>query len=154
MAVKELPAITFPHSFGAGNTFRIGMGIFSVVGLYATGVSLKHHEFNNAFVAGVLTAGFVFLLFAVLSFRVRVDDTGITQNWLIGKSSVTWPQVSRVDRSRRMYSIHINDGSEPITISFLSTPAQIAVAQEAIRCAGLSPTRGKIEYPAVERWDR
>ncbi|BDI28475.1 hypothetical protein CCAX7_005260 [Capsulimonas corticalis] len=154
MAIKELPPITFPHTFAAGNTYRWGMGLFSAMGLFATGNALSHHQPSNAFVAGVLTAGFVFLLFAVLSFRIRVDGTGMTQSWLIGKSAITWPQVARVDRSRRVYSIHIADGTEPIMISFLSTPAQIAVAQESIRCAGLTPTRGKIPLPAVERWDR
>lgn len=154
MAIKALPSITFPTSFGAGNTYRLGLGALSAVGVFATGTTISHHQIINSLLEGALTAGFVFLFFAVLSLRIRVDDTGITQNWLIGKASATWPQISRVERTRRAYSIHVADGSEPIMISFLSAPAQTAAAEEAIRCAGLKPSRGKIEYPAVARWDR
>lgn len=145
--------ITFPNSFAADISYRMGAILFAMVGVIGLGLAVTRHQ-NQAILALVLPF-LVFFGAALLcwTFTLTVDDTGLHQRSILGGKDVSWEDVQRLDQSRA-YSIHGATDHELVWMSLVSTAAQEAIAEEAIRRAGLRLSREKAVYPLKRQWVR
>lgn len=153
MPLLKIAPITFPHTFYADNTYRIGLGMFTVVGI-AGAASVMQHEQHAAILLWALTGLYLLLLALVLSLRIRVDGEGLTQRWLFSGTRTTWKQIARLERTRRAWSLLDANGKEVALLSFLSRSAQDAIAQEAIQRARLRKCTVAPKPPLLEQWER
>ena len=145
--------ITFPHSFAADISYRMGAILFAMVGVIGLGLAVSRHQ-NQA----VLALALPFLVFfgaGILcwTFSLTVDENGLHQRSILGRKDVSWDDVRRLDQSRA-YSIHGATDHELVWMSLVSTAAQEAIAEEAIRRADLRLSKAKAVYPLKRQWVR
>ena len=152
VTVKPSP-ITLPKVFPADLYYRIGLALFSLVGMIGTGLAASRHETRNLVVSAVPFLIFFGPLLLTLTFQLEVDETGLHQRSILGRKDATWEQVQRLDQGRA-YSIYGDGTSELVWLSLISTAAQLAVAEEAIRRCALRPSGAKMEYPVRQQWIR
>lgn len=148
-----MAAITFPRTFAADLSYRLGAILFSFVGVVGFGIAVSHHQTQSLL---VLAVPFVIFFGAVLltwTFRLTVDDTGLHQRSILGRRDVSWSDVRRLDQSRA-YSLHGASDHELVWLSLVSTVAQEAIAEETIRRASLRQSGRKAEYPLKRQWVR
>ncbi len=148
-----MKTITFPNTFAADLSYRMGVLLFAGVGVIGLGLAVSRHQTQAVWVS-VLP----FLLFFVAAllcwtFGLTVDDTGLHQRSIFGRKDVSWDDVQRLDQSRA-YSIHGASDRELVWMSLVSTAAQEAIAEEAIRRAGLRLSPAKAVYPLKRQWVR
>ncbi len=148
-----MKTITFPTSFAADISYRMGAILFAMVGVIGLGLAVSRHQ-NQA----VLALALPFLVFfgaALLcwTFELTVDENGLHQRSIFGRKEVRWDDVQRLDQSRA-YSIHGTTDHELVWMSLVSTAAQEAIAEEAIRRAGLRQSKSKAVYPLKRQWVR
>ena len=152
MAAIATP-ITFPRTFGADLAYKIGAILFSFVGFLTVGVTVTHHQTQALPEILLPFALFFGVLLLVMTFQLEVDETGLRQKYILGRKTATWDQVRRLDQGRA-YSIYGADDRELVWLSLVSTAAQLAIAEEAIRRADLRPSGAKLEYPVRNQWVR
>lgn len=152
MAAAPAP-ITFPRTFAADLSYRLGAGLFSLIAVLALGTARSSHDHTLPFVLALTSSIFFIALVLVLSFKLTVDETGLHQQSVLGRRDVPWSQVRRLDRGRA-YSIHAEGSRELVWLSLLPTTAQQAVAEEAIRLADLRPSEAKMAEPVRQQWVR
>ena len=148
-----MTAITFPRSFAADISYRMGAILFALVGVIGLGLAVPRHQ-TQAVLA--LALPFVVFFGAALlcwTFELTVDENGLHQRSLLGRKDVAWEDVQRLDQSRA-YSIHGATDQELVWLSLVSTAGQEAIAEEAIRRAGLRESRAKAVYPLKRQWVR
>lgn len=145
--------ITFPRSFAADISYRMGAVLFAMVGVIGLGLAVSRHQ-NQAIFALALPF-LVFFGAALLcwTFTLVVDENGLHQRSILGRKEVSWDDVQRLDQSRA-YSIHGATDHELVWMSLVSTAAQEAIAEEAIRRAGLRLSKAKAVYPLKRQWVR
>ncbi len=146
-------AITFPRTFAADISYRMGAILFGSVGVIGLGMAFSHHQTQAIFALAL-----PFLVFAgaaglCWSFQLTVDDAGLHQRSVLGRRDVPWDAVQRLDQSRA-YSVHGTTDAELVWLSLVSTAAQEAIAEEAIRRANLRLSPKKAEYPLKRQWVR
>jgi len=98
-------------------------------------------------------AVFLGALLLTVTFQLQVDETGLHQRSILGRKEATWAQVRRVDQGKA-YSIYGEGDRELVWLSLVTTAAQLAIAEEAIRRCGLEPSGAKLEYPVRRQWVR
>ncbi len=150
MAVKT---ITFPRTFPADLSYRIGTILFSLVGVIGLGLAVSRHQNQSILALALPFIVFFAALLLTWTFQLDVDDTGLHQRSILGRKDASWEQVQRLDQSRA-YSIHGDSDRELVWMSLVSTVAQEAIAEEAIRRAGLRQSGKKAEYPLKRQWVR
>ena len=148
---KAAPPITFPRTFLADVAYRLGAGLFSLIGALALGTASTRHDPSLLPVLAVTSSVFFLALLVVLTFRLTVDEAGLHQRSAFGQREATWDQVRRLDRGRA-YSIHAEGSRELVWLSLVSAPAQQAIAEEAIRRASLRPSDAKMQEPVRQQW--
>ena len=144
-------AITFPRSFAADISYRLGTLLFSLVGLIGLGLAVSRHQTQSVLASALPFTVFFIVLLLTWTFQLRVDETGLHQRSVLGRKDAAWDDVRRLDQSRA-YSVHGAGERELVWMSLVSTAAQEAIAGEAIRRAGLRPSSGKAEYPLKRQW--
>lgn len=145
--------ITFPHSFAADISYRMGAILFAMVGIIGLGLAVSRHQ-NQA----ILALALPFLIFfgaglLCWTFTLAVDENGLHQRSILGRKDVSWDDVQRLDQSRA-YSIHGATDHELVWMSLVSAAAQEAIAEEAIRRANLRLSKEKAVYPLKRQWVR
>ena len=145
--------ITFPQTFAADLSYRMGAILFSLVGVIGLGMAVSHHQTQSVLVLALPFIVFFGALLLTWTFQLNVDETGLHQRSILGRKDASWDQVRRLDQSRA-YSIHGASDHELVWMSLVSTAAQEAIAEEAIRRAGLRQSAVKAEYPLKRQWLR
>jgi hypothetical protein len=145
--------ITFPRTFPADISYRMGTILFSLVGVIGLGLAVSRHQSQSVLLLAVPFIFFFAVLLLTWTFQLDVDDTGLHQRSILGRKDASWEQVQRLDQSRA-YSIHGDSDRELVWMSLVSTVAQEAIAEEAIRRAGLRQSGKKAEYPLKRQWVR
>ena len=148
-----MSSITFPRTFAADISYRIGTILFSLVGVIGLGLAVSRHQTQSLLVAALPFIVFFGALLLTWTFELDVDDTGLHQRSILGRKDASWEEVRRLDQSRA-YSIHGTSDHELVWMSLVSTAAQEAIAEEAIRRAGLRQSGKKAEYPLKRQWVR
>ncbi len=143
--------ITFPRTFAADLAYRIGTVLFSLVGVIGFGIAGSRHQTQSLLALAVPFVVFFGALLLTWTFHLTIDDTGLHQRSILGRRDVPWDEVRRLDQSRA-YSIHGMTDHELVWMSLVSTAAQEAIAEEAIRRAGLRLSQKKAEYPLKRQW--
>ena len=152
--MAQIPAtITFPRTFPADIAYRPGAGVFCLPGVIGIVRAIIHHDARS-----ILALGLPFLFFAAafllaVSFELTVDEKGLHQRSLLGRKEALWSDVQRVEQSRA-YSIHGAGTPELVWLSLVSTVAQQAIAEEAVRQAGLHSSGEKLVFPLRNQWIR
>jgi len=152
MASQATP-LMLPSVFPADLSYRIGAALFSLVGMIGIGLAASRHETQNLLVLAVPFVVFFGALLLTLSFQLQVDEAGLHQRSILGGKDAAWAQVRRLDQGRA-YSIYGEGSGELVWLSLVSTAAQLAVAEEAIRRCDLRPSDAKMEYPVRRQWVR
>ena len=152
MGTQATP-LTLPSVFHADLYYRIGAALFSLVGMIGIGLAASRHETQNLVVSAVPFVVFFGALLLTLTFQLEVDEAGLHQRSILGRRDATWEQVRRLDQGRA-YSIYGKGASELVWLSLVSTAAQLAIAEEAIRRCKLRPSGAKMEYPVRQQWVR
>ncbi len=152
MATQAAP-LTLPSVFAADLSYRIGAALFSLVGMIGIGLAASRHETQNLIVSAVPFVVFFGALLLTLTFQLEVDEAGLHQRSILGRKEATWEQVRRLDQGRA-YSVYGEGTGELVWLSLVSTSAQLAVAEEAIRRCKLHPSGAKMEYPVRQQWVR
>ena len=152
MATQAAP-LTLPSVFPADLSYRIGAALFSLVGIIGIGLASSRHETQNLVLSAIPFVVFFGALLLTLTFRLEVDEAGLHQRSILGRKEATWNQVKRLDQGRA-YSIYGESTGELVWLSLVSTAAQLAVAEEAIRRCALRPSGAKMEYPVRQQWIR
>ena len=152
MATQAAP-LTLPSVFAADLSYRIGAALFSLVGMIGIGLAASRHETQNLIVSAVPFVVFFGALLLTLTFQLEVDEAGLHQRSILGRKEATWDQVRRLDQGRA-YSIYGEGTGELVWLSLVSTTAQLAIAEEAIRRCKLRPSGAKMEYPVRQQWVR
>lgn len=152
MPVKSSP-LALPSVFPADLSYRAGAALFSLVGMIGIGVAVSHHRTQDLLVLAVPFVIFFGALLLTLTFRLEVDGAGLHQRSILGRKDAAWEQVRRLDQGRA-YSIYGDGTGEIVWLSLVSTAAQLAVAEEAIRRCGLRQSDAKMEYPVRRQWLR
>ena len=145
--------ITFPRAFAADISYRMGSILFSTVGIVGLGLAVGRHQSQSLPALALPFLVFFGALLLTWTFQLTVDDTGLHQRSILGRKDVPWDQVRRLDQSRA-YSIHGTGDRELVWISLVSTAAQEAIAEEAIRRAVLRDSGIKAVYPLKRQWVR
>ena len=154
MASHATPTpITLPSVFPADLSYRLGAALFGLVGIIGMGLAAGRHETQNLIVLCIPFTVFFAALVLTLSFQLEVDETGLHQRSIFGRKEATWDQVRRVDQGKA-YSIYGEGDRELVWLSLLTTAAQMAVAEEAIRRCGLRPSGATLAYPLRQQWVR
>ena len=148
-----MTVITFPRSFAADISYRMGAILFSAVGVIGLGLAVSRHQTQSALMLGLPFLVFFGALLLTWTFQLNVDENGLHQRTFLGRRDVTWSQVQRLDQSRA-YSVHGGSDRELVWLSLVSTAAQEAIAEEAIRRANLRLSQTKAEYPLKRQWVR
>ena len=148
-----MTAITFPRTFAADLSYRIGAILFSLVGVIGFGIAIAHHQAQSLFALAVPFVIFFGAALLTWTFRLTVDDAGLHQQSILGRRDASWGDVRRLDQSRA-YSLHGASDHELVWLSLVSTVAQEAIAEEAIRRASLRQSGKKAEYPLKRQWVR
>ncbi len=143
----------FPSVFSADLSYRIGAALFSLVGVIGIGLAAGHHQTQNLIVLAIPFAVFLSALLLTLTFQLEVDETGLHQRSILGRKDAPWALVRRLDQGKA-YSIYGEGDRELVWLSLVTTAAQLAVAEEAIRRCGLEPSGAKLEYPVRRQWVR
>jgi len=146
-------AITFPRTFAADISYRMGAVLFSLVGVIGFGIAVSRHQNQSLLALAVPFLVFFAALLLTWTFQLTVDETGLHQKSILGRRDVSWNEVWRLDQSR-VYSIHGATDRELVWLSLVSTAAQEAIAEEAIRRAELRLSNAKAEYPLKRQWVR
>ena len=147
------PIITFPRTFPADIAYRAGAAVFCLPGVIGISLAVAHHNHKPLLLLALPFLFFFAALLLALTFELTVDDIGLHQRSLLGRREVPWSEVRRLDQSRA-YSIHGEGTRELVWLSMVSVAAQQAIAEEAIRQAGLRPSREKMQYPMKNQWVR
>ena len=150
MAAPASP-LTLPRTFPADLSYRLGAGLFSLIGALALGTASARHDPTLLPVLAVTSGLFFAALLLTLTFRLTVDEAGLHQRSVLGRREASWGQVRRLDRGRA-YSIHAESSRELVWLSLVSPSAQQAIAEEAIRRAGLRPSGAKLAEPVRQQW--
>ena len=145
--------ITFPAAFAADISYRMGTILFSLVGIIGLGLAVSRHQNQSVLLLALPFIVFFAALLLTWTFQLDVDETGLHQRSILGRKDASWDQVQRLDQSRA-YSIHGTTDRELVWMSLVSTAAQEAIAEEAIRRAGLRQSGKKVEYPLKRQWVR
>ncbi len=153
MTTKTAAPIVFPRTFPADLSYRLGAGLFSLIGALALGTAPARHDPSLLPVLAVTSSVFFAALALAWTFRLTVDEAGLHQRSLLGRREVPWDAVRRLDRGRA-YSIHAEGSRELVWLSLLPAHSQQAVAEEAIRRAGLRPSDAKMQEPVRQQWVR
>ena len=148
-----MATVTFPHSFASDISYRLGAALFTLVGVIGFGVAVSHHQSQSALALALPFLVFFAALLLTWTFQLTVDDAGLHQRSLLGRRDVSWDDVRRLDQSRA-YSVHGTSDYELVWLSLVSTAAQEAIAEEAIRRSGLRLSTAKAEYPLKRQWVR
>ncbi|MGO8671647.1 MAG: hypothetical protein ACLQVD_09830 [Capsulimonadaceae bacterium] len=152
--MADAKPIAFPNSFRASPGYIIGFGVFTAIGAGVSGMAFRHHMTDGLMACGTLTAiGLAFFLI-VATTLIRVDDVGIEEACLFFRSRAPWSQVGVMERMVKAYSLRTSTGRDLLLFCLISYDQQKAVADEAVRRAGLSLSRDKAVYPVVEKWTR
>lgn len=146
-----MTTITFPRTFATDISYRIGTVLFSLVGVIGFGIAGSRHQTQSLLALAVPFLIFFAALLLTWTFQLTVDDAGLHQRSILGRRDVSWDDVKRLDQSRA-YSIHGTTDHEIVWMSLVSTAAQEAIAEEAIRRAGLRLSNKKAEYPLKRQW--
>ena len=150
MASQATP-ITLPSVFPADLSYRLGAALFGLVGIVGIGLAASRHQTQSLIVLCIPFAVFLAALLLTLTFQLEVDQAGLHQRSILGRREATWEQVRRVDQGRA-YSVHGEGDRELVWLSLVTTAAQFAIAEEAIRRCGLRPSGAKLEYPVRQQW--
>ena len=145
--------ITFPNSFAADISYRMGAILFAMVGVIGLGLAVSRHQTSAIFPLAVPFGVFAGAALLCWTFQLNVDETGLHQKSILGRKDVSWDDVRRLDQSRA-YSIHGASDRELVWMSLVSTVAQEAIAEEAIRRANLRQSNEKAVYPLKRQWVR
>ena len=145
--------ITFPRTFPADLSYRIGTVLFSLVGVIGFGIAAGRHQTQSLLALALPFLVFFAALLLTWTFQLTVDDAGLHQRSILGRRNASWDDVQRLDQSRA-YSIHGATDHELVWLSLVSTAAQEAIAEEVIRRAGLRLSSKKAEYPLKRQWVR
>lgn len=140
-----------PRVFSADLSYQIGAALFSLVGMVGIGLAASRHQTHNLVVLAVPFVIFFSALLLVLTFQLEVDERGLHQRSILGRKDAEWAQVRRLDQGRA-YSIYGEGTRELVWLSLVSTAAQLAIAEEAIRRCGLRLSEAKQEYPVYRQW--
>jgi hypothetical protein len=152
MAAQAKP-ITFPAVFPADIFYRLGAVLFSLVGVIGLGLAASRHQTQNLMVISIPFLVFLGALLLVMTLQISVDDTGLHQQSILGRKEAGWDQVKRLDKGQA-YSIYGKGTGELVWLTFLSTTAQLAIAEEAIRRCDLRPSGAKLQHPVRQQWIR
>ena len=152
MAAQVTP-LTLPSVFPADLSYRLGAALFGLVGIIGIGLAASRHQTQSLIVICIPFAVFLAALLLTLTFQLEVDEAGLHQRSLLGRKEATWEQVRRVDQGKA-YAIYGEGDRELVWLSLVTTAAQLAVAEEAIRRCGLIPSGAKLEYPVRQQWVR
>jgi len=145
--------MTFPSVFSADLSYRIGAALFSLVGMIGIGLAASRHEAQNLLVLAIPFVIFFGALLLTLTFQLEVDEAGLHQRSILGRKDASWALVRRLDQGKA-YSIYGEGDRELVWLSLVTTAAQLAIAEEAIRRCGLEPSGAKLEYPIRQQWIR
>ena len=148
-----MKTITFPNSFAADISYRMGAILFATVGIIGLGLAVSRHQTQEVLISVLPLLLFSGAALLCWTFALTVDETGLHQRSILGRKDVSWEDVQRLDQSRA-YSIHGATDHELVWMSLVSTAAQEAIAEEAIRRAGLRPSSAKAVYPLKRQWLR
>lgn len=148
-----MTTITFPHTFAADISYRIGTVLFSLVGVIGFGIAGSRHQTQSLLALALPFLLFFGALLLTWTFQLTVDETGLHQRSVLGHRDASWDEVRRLDQSRA-YSVHGATDHELVWMSLVSTAAQEAIAEETIRRAGLRLSAKKAEYPLKRQWVR
>ncbi|MDQ2798254.1 MAG: hypothetical protein M3Y13_01250 [Armatimonadota bacterium] len=150
MAAQAKP-LTLPNVFLADLPYRIGAVLFCLVGVIGIGLIVGRHQTQDLVAIGLPFLVFFAALLLALTFQLEVDETGLHQKSILGRKDAAWDQVRRLDQGKA-YSIYGDTQSELVWLSLVSTAAQLAIAEEAIRRCALKPSGAKLEYPVRQQW--
>lgn len=142
-----------PSVFPTDLSYRIGAALFSLVGMVGIGLAASRHQTQSLLVLAVPFIVFFGALLLTLTFQLEVDETGLHQRSILGRKDAAWALVRRLDQGKA-YSIYGEGAGELVWLSLVSTAAQLAIAEEAIRRCGLAPSGAKLEYPVRRQWVR
>ena len=148
-----MKTITFPNSFAADISYRMGAILFATVGIIGLGLAVSRHQTQEVLISVLPLLLFSGAALLCWTFALTVDETGLHQRSILGRKDVSWEDVQRLDQSRA-YSIHGATDHELVWMSLVSTAAQEAIAEEAIRRAGLRQSSAKAVYPLKRQWLR
>ncbi len=148
-----MTTIEFPRTFAADISYRLGAVLFSLVGVIGFGIAAGRHQTQSLLALALPFVVFFAALLLTWTFQLIVDEAGLHQRSILGRRDVSWDQVRRLDQSRA-YSIHGATDHELVWLSLVSTAAQEAIAEEAIRRSGLRLSTAKAEYPLKRQWVR
>ena len=151
---SEPVVITFPQEFKASRAYQWSLGAGAAIGMLTLGLMLARHAYSPAAVLVVPTISCFGLFMALVSLRMQADEKGIHQAWLLGRGSITWAQIQRLEKSRRSYFVLDSDQKERVKIAFLSQPEQEALALEIIRRSRLRKAKAAPKYPITDIWER
>lgn len=145
--------ITFPRSFAADISYRMGAILFAAVGIIGLGLAVTRHQTLEIWVSVLPLLLFSGAALLCWTFQLDVDESGLHQKSILGRKEVSWEDVKRLDQSRA-YSLHGTADHELVWMSLVSTVAQEAIAEEAIRRAKLRQSHEKAVYPLKRQWVR
>ena len=145
--------ITFPNSFAADISYRMGAILFAAVGVIGLGLAVSRHQTTEIWVSVLPLLLFSGAALLCWTFALTVDEAGLHQKSILGRKEVSWDDVQRLDQSRA-YSVHGTSDRELVWMSLVSTTAQEAIAEEAIRRANLRQSGEKAVYPLKRQWVR
>lgn len=146
-------SITFPRTFPADIAYRVGAGVFCLPGVIGITRAIMHHDARTILALGLPFLFFAAALLLTLTFELTVDEKGLHQRSILGRKEIFWSDIQRVEQSRA-YSIHGAGTPELVWLSMVSTAGQQAIAEEAVRLAGLHSSGEKLVYPLRNQWIR
>lgn len=152
MTAAEAPSAQ-QRVFSPPIVYKIIPLVFVLIGVLGSGYVGAHSKPVSILLL-ILTGLFLLAAALMLSLRVSVSATGLTQRWLASHATATWRDVARLEQMPGKYALRDAKGRDVVLMHLLPFSAQQLIAEEAIARAGLRPVRDTPQPPITHAWER
>jgi len=149
--IDKPPALI--QTFGARPLYLLALAGLTALGVLGSAYVSAHQHQVGIFM-WALTGLYLLALATVASLRIGFSADGLTQRWLFSGLKVAWRDIARLEKTARGYALRNDSGKELALLFLLPPPAQQSIADEAITCARLRPSKAAPIAPVLEQWER
>jgi len=144
----------FPCTLKADIAMRVGFPCFAAFGILGWYFSHIIHSTFAVVIMSAIILVMIGLTVAAYSFRLKVDDDGMTMTWILGERSVKWTDMARVERAKNTFSFYDRHDREVVPLSVLPYNVQKAIADKGMAMVTFKLDTRKQKYPVLEQWTR